>query len=516
MIGVGDVWNRFLSMFGASTSDDYETPIRNPLAYPPVWYAVNKIAGIIGYLPLDIRKQDGRNIDKDLGHPSYRIWRWRPNPNQTPIQLKRSMVADGLLWGNGCAYIERDSQRRPKALYPMYAGNILPDMKDGRKIYKYYIDLDDPIGKAKPDLQGQYIEFRDDEIFHLPGLGSNGYWGYSVIGLAKDSWEAGLGGIRRLKTLSKKGYHGGLMLKAPVGAFARNATDANKFLEEFKANHSGEDKSGVIGMLREGIDAQVIQMSNVDAQFIETMRHLRQDEALRFMLESILGDDSSVSYSSLEQKNLAFLQNCLNTWLCAFEEECDVKLLTEVEQQSGYFHKFNVGALLRSDTETTMRSVSMGITSRVLSPNEAREMLDRNPYEGGDEYLNPAIEQATRSGQPDTEPSRQPQNALKTQIEHMIAIESKRVVDYAKKSKNFTDAIETFYAGWETRLADQVEKLGGDRQAAQLHCNESKGQLMAICDRVTQDRLLSDVQSLVDTWVARSDQFITDMELLNV
>lgn len=517
MVSFSGAYRSILGLFGIELQDDEVIPNRNPLSYAPVWYAINKIGGHLGYLPLDIRKENGRNIEKDRSHPSYRLFRWQPNQMQSPIQFKRSITADALLWGNGFAYIYKVNNV-VRELIPIYAGGVYCELENGRKTFTYFVNDDDPIVAANPGLKGSFYKFDDSEILHICGLGTNGIFGYSLLSLAREAWSAGMGGVSRLNSLAKKGYAGGLMLNAPAGtSISRSETEAKKFLDGFKAEHAGADKAGIVGLLREGVTAQVMQMSNVDAQFVETMKHLRQEEALRFMLESILGDDSSVSYNSLEQKNLAYLQNCLNTWLCTWEEECDRKLLTPNEQRNGYFHKFNVGPLLRSDLETTMRSVSMGITSRVLSPNEAREMLDRNPYNGGDVYLNPAIEPTTRDGEPDPEPSRQSSaNPAQAQLEHMIGIESKRVISFAGNSVNFTRRIESFYQRWETKLADCIEKMGGDRDIASAHCQESLSQIIEITGECTEETLKAKVTQLVESWSVRAVQMVEEMETMNV
>lgn len=519
MVSFSGAYRSLLNIFGIEVQEDENLSVsRNPFSYAPVWYAVNKIGGHIGYLPLDIRREEGRNIIKDRSHPSYRLFRWQTNGMQSPLQFKRSLTADALLWGNGFAYIYK-VRNVVRELVPIYPGSVVCELKQGRKTFTYFINEDDPIVAANPQMVNRYVEFKDEEILHIAGLGTNGVWGYSLLTLAREAWNAGMGGVSRLNALAKKGYAGGLMLNAPAGtSISRDAKAAKQFLDDFRSEHTGADKAGVVGLLREGVTAQVMQMSNTDAQFIETMKHLRQEEALRFMLESILGDDSSVSYNSLEQKNLAYLQNCLNTWLATWEEECDRKLLSESEQNAGYFHKFNVGPLLRSDLETTMRSVSVGITSRVLSPNEAREMLDRNPYDGGDEYLNPAIDKVTtRDGQIDTEPSRQStSNVTQSQIEHMIQIEGKRIAAFAKSSGNFIKRIELFYQKWEIKLADHIERLGGSRDAATLHCQQSLEQLINLSGGCNQEELAGKVQELVNTWSVRSLDLLEEMELLNV
>src|SRR5690606_35701299 len=141
----------------------------------------------------------------------------------------------------------------------------------------------------------------------------------------------------------------------------------------------------------EGVKANVMAMSNRDAEFVSTLMYMRQEEALRFMLENILGDDSSVSYNSLEQKNLAYMQNCLNPWLRQWEEECELKILSSRELSDGYYFKFNDGALLRTDKATSMTTASLAIQNKVWSRNEVREMFYMNPVEGGDVFENPAI-----------------------------------------------------------------------------------------------------------------------------
>jgi hypothetical protein len=205
-----------------------------------------------------------------------------------------------------------------------------------------------------------------------------------------------------------------------------------------------------------------------------------------------------------------------------WEEECDTKLLTEREQQSGYYFKFNDGALLRSDKETTMRTINMGIASRVLSPNEGRELVDMNPYEGGDSYENPAITPGNgtnqRGGEPDTEPARQParNNATLVHVEHMIGVEAKRAMQAAASSKNFCVWIEEFYGKWATKLADDIERLGGDRELAQRHCQESIAQLLDCADRAKPETLEQVVRDCVNQWPTRAAALANEMELRNV
>ena len=72
--------------------------------YAPVWYAVNKIAGHVGQLPLNLHRSLERGSVKDTRNPVYRLMKTRPNRYQTAIQFKETMTAHALLWGNAPAF----------------------------------------------------------------------------------------------------------------------------------------------------------------------------------------------------------------------------------------------------------------------------------------------------------------------------------------------------------------------------------------------------------------------------
>jgi hypothetical protein len=307
------------------------------------------------------------------------------------------------------------------------------------------------------------------------------------------------------------------LLEAPAGAFA-DEQDAKRFVEAFKAHHNGSEKAGQIGLLREGIKANVISMSSVDMQMIEQRAFSRQDIALLFGLESILGDNASVSYNSLEQKKLAYLLDTLMRWLVKWEQELDYKLLSDAEKQAdSHYFKFTDRALLRADSQTQSQILSTYITARVISPNEARAMLDLNPYEGGDEYANPSIDTRqviveepddSPEDEDDDSPEDEPQGtagrrAVVSRLRNLLGVEAKRTVDGCRQ-KNFADWAEKFYASWEGKLAEVIAEVGGDPNLASHHCEESKRQLIEASGRVkTNEELAAEVGQIVADWPER-------------
>jgi hypothetical protein len=284
------------------------------------------------------------------------------------------------------------------------------------------------------------------------------------------------------------------------------------FIDQFNDFHSGLDNAGKAALMREGMSVTTVAMSAADAQWIEQRRFERQEAALFFLLESILGDDSSVSYNSLEQKNLAYLSNCLNKWLVKWEQECDQKLISDRNQRTHYF-KFDVDELLRSDARTKMETLSAGISARIFSPNEARLKLNMNPYEGGDEYANPAISPGAAGSVEDVpEEQEEPVGiedanrlAIVARMKHLIGVESNRAKDSAKRHPDFNNWVNSWYPKWQKTLSKAIAEFGGDQQVASDYCARNKSQLLDIAGTVNKEGLPDAVEELVSGWSTKAE-----------
>lgn len=512
MVALREIKNWWQWIVGESSGDDRMTAER-ALSYPPVWHCVSKISGAFMIMPLNVHQKTGRDSTKKTTHPSYKLLRWRPNAYQTPSQWKRQMVCHALLWGNARSFVRR-VDGKPVELIPLMPDRTVTQLVDGVKWHATVIDRDDRLSLWQDMQQNQEktIYLPDEDVWHVPGLGFDGVEGKSLITLARQSWGIGLGSETHIAKQQKKGYAGAMFLEAPPNTpQLRDAGAAKEFLEDFRKQHEGAENAGKIGLLREGIKANVVAMSNQDAQFIEQRRFQREDAALLFLLEGILGDSSNASYASMEQRALAFRTNCLAPWTTAMEEESDLKLLTQSERDREFYHKFNDGALLRTEKAATMTFISQGRTCGVLSQNDGREMLDMPMIEDGDTYENPN----TSTGKPDNGPggaSNQPAEtkAMQAMFGNLLTVEANRCRDAAKNPAKFMGWIESFYASWETKLADDIEKLGGDRELATEHCAESKRRLLDACD-CQPEQLADVVAKCVESWPGRSHQLIEEL-----
>lgn len=446
---------------------------------PAVWYAIQKISGDIGKMPVEPRRSmkggKGSEVARDV--PSYRLLRDEPNKYQTSDVFKELIQSHALGWGNGRAAIIR-SGVRPVELIPM-----LPDRSDTLMVegQKYHITVpceDDPLAFAEiveetirtGHIHKDMIVLHDRDVLHIMGLGTDGVKGCNIGRVFADALGTGLSGQRLMRKQMAKGFTAKVLLKDAGNVFGGPDGEkaAQDFLKQFREKYTADGNGEVSGMLRKGMEAETLNMSNADAQLIEQMRYSRQDVMLIFGLPHIPGDDSATSYNSLEHQQLQYLASSLDRWIVRWEMQCDAKLRTDSEKRAGLlYHKFNTATWLKTDAATTATVLATHIRARVINPNEAREKLDMNPYDGGDEFVNPAI--AVKEDA--SEPKEKNQERARNKMLELVPIEAKRVVDIVngKKidtAKEFEDAVTAFYGKWCVTLQNA---LGPDSAFDETH-----------------------------------------------
>jgi HK97 family phage portal protein len=340
------------------------------------------------------------------------------------------------------------------------------------------------------------VVIHDRDVIHIQGFGYDGVEGKSFASVARESISMGLNAQRLATKQSEKGFTGRLMLQAPPGSF-RDEKQASEFLTTFRKHHNEDGE--LVGLLREGVTANVLTMSNHDAQFVEQQKFNRSDIMLWFGLESMPGDESRSSYSSLEQKQLSELQSCLNRWLVKWEMQCRAKLLTDREKMADqFYYKFNRGTLIMTDMKTTVDTLAQGIVHKIINPNEARAKLDMNPYDGGDEYSNPNI---TPDFGPESESTSEPEapeptTAAQAQLQHMVGVECNRIEQRGLRAKNFVEWVDGFYARWQERLESTA---GAEDCDVAGYCQRHKDALLAAADKQPAE-FVAAVESLLTTW----------------
>ena len=239
--------------------------------------------------------------------------------------------------------------------------------------------------KVRVQVSPGSYEIRDlpqDKIFHVRGLTLNGITGLNPIEYARESVGIGMASDKFLGNYFGKGLHPSAVIKHPLSLGVQTHGGLR---ETLKKKYSGLANQLDFMLLDEGMDITFPQIKLVDAQYLELMK---MNEAqicglFRVPLMLVSAGDKAPTYASAEQFMLFY--QTLSVDVVRYESAIRRDLLSEVERRR-YYAKFNTNALLRGDFRARMEGYQIGINDEMMSPNEARELEEMNPYEGGDEY----------------------------------------------------------------------------------------------------------------------------------
>jgi HK97 family phage portal protein len=137
-----------------------------------------------------------------------------------------------------------------------------------------------------------------------------------------------------------------------------------------------------------GFTLQPLNVKLADNQFVEVKQYSALQIASAFGVKPYqVGDYTKSSYASAEAQQLSFLVDTLLFIVKQYEEEIGYKLLSDIEETTGYHAKFNTAVILRADQQTKINTLSAAVSNFLMTPNEAREQLDLPHKEGGDQLL---------------------------------------------------------------------------------------------------------------------------------
>ena len=454
-------WSDGAFSAGRTDSGERVSPT-TAMSHGPVWQAVNILAGDVGQMPVHKMRRKGREVNKDRRHAAERLLVDQPNDFQTPSELKEFLMQSALLWGNGICGIVRDQARRPVALVPFMPSRTRYDrLPDG----SFWI-----LTRLRGPRDEETAVPAEDTV-HLRGLASDGFWGLSAVQVARNVIGHGLA----LEKHGNKTFRNGA---TPSGVLQTESTidqDVRRRMrDEWQSVYSGSENAGRVLILQGGLSYEPISMSNSDAQWLDARKIDREFIASIFNVPAckLNALDAGGVRANLEEQNKDYFMTSLSRWTNKLAEEFRRKLLTAQERKSGnHFFRWFPEAFLRGDTQTRFTTYATAIASRIMSPNEARAKEDLNPYDGGDEYLNPAIDTSPDQADSDQAEEAAIEALINTQVGALLSAEvqraSRMASDPAKHSKlkDFYKA-DRFEAFAEPYLAAAVDVARAGRYPA--------------------------------------------------
>jgi hypothetical protein len=133
-----------------------------------------------------------------------------------------------------------------------------------------------------------------------------------------------------------------------------------------------------------------VTISPEDAQALEAREFMRSDIAGIFRVPPHkIADLKRSTNNNIEHQGREFYQDSILPWLRRLEGAANMQLLETPQEKRRYAVKFDVKALLRGDTQAQTAHIKEMFYIGVYSINDAKEYLDQNPIEGGEERFVP-------------------------------------------------------------------------------------------------------------------------------
>lgn len=339
--------------------------------------AMSLQCGSVGMLPVHLRRRDGRTTEKATDHPLFNVLHKKPNAYQTASKFKSYMQMCALLDGGAYALKIR-SRGAIRELVPLRRGSCKPRLTD---TFNLVFDYQRPSG-------GRVVLTADDVFHFTTPLTLDGLNGISLLDVAADTLGMAVKAQQAAGRLLTKGSMARGALESDNELGAEAIDNLKQSLREDYAGSGAEDDWMI---LEEGLKAKLFSSSARDADLVNLMKREAEDMA-RFtgVPRPLLMFDETSWGSGIEQLSLFFVTYCLMPWFVIWEEAIWMWLLTPAEQQT-YYAKFNEGALLRGSLkdQADFLKAALGPNAAYLTPNEARDYVDRNPLDGGDDLPRP-------------------------------------------------------------------------------------------------------------------------------
>lgn len=375
---------------GMSTSSGVSVNTSSAMRIMTVQTCVNDMSRSLAQLPLHLMKREGKNTERAVEHSLYRILHDQPNSWMTSFEFWQMAMVHVLLRGNFYSIKSRLPGRPIKELIPLPIGAVqeVVQNRDYSLTYKILVpdqytavsDTGDMVGNPQG---ARIVSFPESQIMHLRGLVVNGFMGLNPIQYARE----GLGLTLAMEKFGARyfgaGIHPGMIIEHPT-----SLKDPKAFREAVTEVYAGLGVTHNAMLLQDGMKATFPSIKPEDSQFLES-RNFQKKEIIDLFfgmpLALFQSGDKTSTYASASQFSSDFVKYGIMPYAVNFEKAIYRDLLNEEEKKT-YYAKFSAGALLRSEMKERAEFYRELINCEVMNPNEARELEEWNPYEGGDRF----------------------------------------------------------------------------------------------------------------------------------
>lgn len=368
---INKIFKRSTNVTVASSSSSSLHLGSQPMTLSAVYRCVDVISDGIASLPLRLYKwENGVRKRVWQGDKLGLALNMRPDPRMTRYELVKMLVTSKLLQGNAYALILRNED--VPSLVFLKPGDVTPIYQIDNLTKQQYIVY---------QVRGFDRRLQHDELIHIKNFSYDGLVGVSTLKHAFNALNIASGGDRQAsKFYDGNGQPSGVVSVESGGRLKQK--DRDEFYNVWDTRL--RDNPGGVIVLEGNAHYQPIGINPADAQLLES-RQFSVVEICRFFGVSPVKcfDLTKSSYSTVEATQLDFLNDTLRPIMEAIEQELNSKLF--LGSMAGQFEvRFDTSSLLRADKTAQANYYRTLIFAGVLTPNEVRAEIDRDPIPGGD------------------------------------------------------------------------------------------------------------------------------------
>ena len=339
------------------------------LSCAAVLSCVRVLSESISSMPFNVYRRipgGGKEIAED--HPLQEILAYQPNDWMTSFEWRELMQSHMLLWGNAYSLIKPGRRGAVDQLIPLHPSRMkIVRLENGRLQYQYKED-----GSPTPTL------YRQDQIFHLRWLSSDGVTGYVPTTLSQDAI-----GLARATELYSSSFFGN---GATTGTYIETDQPFKpealaRFRQQWDDAHSGPAKAFKTVVMPHGFHKKNDPVNNQHSALVETRRFAVEECARVFRVPlHMLGELTNVRHSTVEQAAIDFVTFAIYPHARRWQFACRRDLITD---DRSYFVEFDTTSLLAGDFAARAQYMREAFNMGALSVDEVRGQMGYNPLPDG-------------------------------------------------------------------------------------------------------------------------------------
>lgn len=518
-----DAHSFWYEIIGMPTTSGVKVSEDRAMTYSAAYACTRLLTTSGAGLPLNLKRPiEGGGNESAQGHPVYKLIHRRPNPRMSSMAFRLYGLAQQINWGNFYAEIDRNAQGQPVALYPIHASRVTyEELDDGSVAYRITNNSGEPTVLINGASQDSLCE-----VLHVPSviLAKDGIGGIGVVTNARNSIGLGIATEDHGASTFRNGCR-------PTVAIRMNGSkdlspEARKNLrQDWMETHAGATNAGKPVVLDGMMELQTFSWNNTDSQFLETRQHNIEEVARWYGVPPhMIGHLLRSTFNNIEMQSTEYVVYSLMPWIQMWEESIELALLTEEEQDAGYFVKHNVNGLLRGNVKDRGEFYKSMWSIGVFNTNNILLLEDMNPIgEDGEKRFVPLnmvpLDKAGEEIQVPRDPPQPPSgegsqdrqgaalSVLADALKRMWTKEANAAKRAAKDSKTFPEWMESFYGSHLAVMREALEPYsrvavlaGLPPASATTLIAESRKLLEAEIDAPNASTFEQRVNALVGEW----------------